>query len=64
MTPEDAVVQAAQQLTAAIKGKLKTAMDESVMDQLNKLDAIFNTTSEAENPDTSSGGAGITNPIS
>ena len=28
LTPEDAVVQAAQQLTAATKGKLKIAMEK------------------------------------
>ena len=44
VTPEDAVVHSAQQLTAALKGNLMTAMDEIGIDQLNKLDAIFNTT--------------------
>ena len=44
MTPEYAVVHAAHQLTATLKEKSKIAMDESGIDQINKLDAIFNTT--------------------
>ena len=43
MTHEDAVVHAVQQLTAALKVNLMTAMDKGVIYQLNKLDAIFNT---------------------
>ena len=44
VTPEDAVLQAAKQLTAALKRNLKKYMDENEIDQLNKLDTIFNTT--------------------
>ena len=66
MTPEDAVLQAAKQLTAALKRNLKKYMDENEIDQLNKLDTIFNTTAnefqkrekkfidEAEKPNTNS----------
>ena len=46
MIPEDAVLQAAQQLTIALKGNLTTVMDESRIDQLNKLDTIFNKTTK------------------
>ena len=55
VTPEDAIVQAAQQLTAS----LKVNMEKSGIDKLNKLDAIFNTTvnnfrkqKENQNPQT------------
>ena len=46
VTPEDAVIQEAQQLPVAFKGKLKTTMEKSGIYQLNKLDAIFNMTAE------------------
>ena len=46
VTPEDDVVQSEQKLTAALKGNLQTDMDESDINQLNKLGAIFNTTAE------------------
>ena len=44
MPPEDATVQVAQQLAAALEGKLQTAMDESGIVQLIKFDDMFNTT--------------------
>ena len=44
MTPEDAVVHAAQQLTDMLKEKLPAAMGKSTIDQLKKMDAIFNMT--------------------
>ena len=43
-TPEDAVVQVAQQLIFSLKGELNTAMDESGIYQINGLDAILKTT--------------------
>ena len=46
VTPEDDVVQAEQKLTVALKGNLKIDMDESDINHLNKLGAIFNTTAE------------------
>ena len=46
MTPEDVVIQAAEKLIEALKLNLTTAMDESVIDQINKLYAIFNTTAK------------------
>ena len=44
MTPKDAVIQAVQQLTAALKGNFATSKDEKEIYQLNKLDAILNPT--------------------
>ena len=46
MTPEDDVMQAAQYLTAALKGNLHIAMDESRIDQIKKLYAMFDTTAK------------------
>ena len=46
MTPEDADMKAVQQLTLALKGELQKSMDESGINQLNKLYAMFNTTAE------------------
>ena len=45
-TSEDAVVQEAKELTQALKGNLPTFLGKSVIDQLQKLDAIFNETAE------------------
>ena len=46
VTPEDEVVQTAQKLIEALKGKLKEAIDKSGINQINKMDAIFNMTTE------------------
>ena len=46
MTPEDDVMQAVQYLTAALKGNLHIAMDESRIDQIKKLYAMFDTTAK------------------
>ena len=42
VTPEDTVIQEAQQFTATLKGNVTTSINESEIDQLKKLDAIFN----------------------
>ena len=43
MAPEDAVVQVLKQLTEHLKGNLTADMGESIINQLNKLDAMLNT---------------------
>ena len=45
MSPEDAVVQAAKELTAALKGCTPSSLEGSIVQELEKLDAIFNQTS-------------------
>ena len=46
MAPEDAVVQVLKQLTEHLKGNLTADMGESIINQLNKLDAMINMASE------------------
>ena len=46
VTSEDAVVQVAQQLTMALKGNLQKGTEDSRIDQIKNLDAIFNKTAE------------------
>ena len=42
MSREDAVVQAANELTAALKGHMPSALEGSTVQELEKLDNIFN----------------------
>ena len=44
MSPEDAVVQAAKELTAALKGSIPSALEGSTVQELEKLDKNFNQT--------------------
>ena len=44
LTPDDAFTKSAQQLTAVLKVKLKIDIEKIGINQLNKPDAIFNTT--------------------
>ena len=46
MTHEYAVLQAEKQLTLAPNENFTTSMNENEIDQLNKLDAVFNTTAK------------------
>ena len=46
MTPEDAVVHAAQQLIDMLKVKLLEATNKRTIGQLNKMDAMFNITAD------------------
>ena len=46
VTPEDAVIKAARQLSVALKVKLKSAIDKSGINQLKKVDAFFITTAK------------------
>ena len=42
MSPNDAVVQAAKELTAALKQRMPSALEGSTVQELEKLDNIFN----------------------
>ena len=42
VTPQDAVIQAAKQLTDALKGIVPPPFSESGIDQIKKLSTIFN----------------------
>ena len=42
VSPEDAVVQAAKELTAALKWRMPSALEGSTVQELEKLDKIFN----------------------
>ena len=44
VSPEDAVVKAAKELTAALKGRMPSALEGSTVQELEKLDKIFNHT--------------------